>query len=75
MIGEAAFVVCHEAIDDAELIATNVFVREGGRWKLVHHQAGQMSARRPATRPRRSVNRGSSTEMSRGSAPRRAALV
>ncbi len=57
VIGEAAFVVCHEAIDDAELIATNVFVREGGRWKLVHHQAGQMSARRPATRPRRSVNR------------------
>lgn len=58
VLGEAAFVVCHEAIEDAELIATNVFVREDGRWKLVHHQAGQMSARRPATRPRRAPNRG-----------------
>jgi ketosteroid isomerase-like protein len=58
LIGEAAFVVCHETIDDAQLVATNVFVREDGRWKLVHHQAGQMSARRPATRPRKPVDRG-----------------
>ena len=57
LLGEAAFVVCHEAIDDAHLVATNVFVREDGRWKLVHHQAGPMSARRPAARVRKPVNR------------------
>lgn len=57
-MGDAAFVVCHEAIDDTHLVATNVFVREDGRWKLVHHQAGPMSSRRPATRARKTVNRG-----------------
>ena len=57
-IGDAAFVVCHEAIDDTHLVATNVFVREDGQWKLVHHQAGPMSSRRPKTRQRQTVNRG-----------------
>jgi hypothetical protein len=27
-------------IGESLLAATNVFVREGGGWKLVHHQAG-----------------------------------
>ena len=58
LLGEAAFVVCHEAIDDTHLVATNVFVREDGRWKLVHHQSGPMSARRPATPARKPINRG-----------------
>ncbi len=39
-LGETAVVVCYEQLDDGDLIATNVFHREGGRWKLVHHQAG-----------------------------------
>ena len=44
--GDLALVICNERLgDDADLIATNVFVREadsGGvvNWKLVHHQAG-----------------------------------
>ncbi len=38
--GDAAFVVCFEGIDGNYLIATNYFVREGGRWRMVHHQAG-----------------------------------
>jgi len=38
--GETAFVTCYEMIGDSLLAATNVFVREGGAWKLVHHQAG-----------------------------------
>jgi ketosteroid isomerase-like protein len=38
--GEAAFVTCYEMIGESLLAATNVFVREDGRWKLVHHQAG-----------------------------------
>ncbi|MBI3451904.1 MAG: nuclear transport factor 2 family protein [Rhodospirillales bacterium] len=38
--GEVAFVVCYEQIDDNFLVATNIFRRENGRWKMVHHQAG-----------------------------------
>jgi ketosteroid isomerase-like protein len=56
-MGDAAFVVCHEAIDDTHLVATNVFVRENGQWKLVHHQAGPMSSQRPRPRPRATPNR------------------
>lgn len=38
--GEAATVLCYERIPESYLIATNVFIREGGLWKIVHHQAG-----------------------------------
>ena len=38
--GDAAFVTCYEMIGESLLAATNVFVREDGGWKLVHHQAG-----------------------------------
>ena len=58
LLGETAFVICYEAIDGTHLVATNVFVREDGRWKLVHHQAGPMSERRPAKRPRQTIHRG-----------------
>ena len=43
--GACAFVICHEHIGSGFLIATNIFVLEGGRWKMVHHQAG------PTTQP------------------------
>jgi hypothetical protein len=33
-------VICVEHLDGGDLIATNVFAREGTLWKLVHHQAG-----------------------------------
>jgi len=42
--GDAAFVVCYEAIGDEYLIATNFFIREEGRWKMAHHQAGPTRA-------------------------------
>jgi ketosteroid isomerase-like protein len=38
--GDQGFVVCYEAIGDTLLVATNIFQRESGNWKLVHHQAG-----------------------------------
>lgn len=41
LLGDVAYVVCHEVIERAFLIATNVFVREKGTWKMVHHQAGE----------------------------------
>ena len=45
LLGTAAFVTCMEGNpgDPARLVATNVFVLEDGRWKLVHHQAGPLS--------------------------------
>ncbi len=38
--GDSACVICHEALPGGVLIATNLFVREAGAWRMVHHQAG-----------------------------------
>ncbi|MFT3912980.1 MAG: nuclear transport factor 2 family protein [Anaeromyxobacteraceae bacterium] len=43
VLGEVAFVTCHEVVDGGRLAATNVFVREAGRWRLVHHQASPIA--------------------------------
>jgi len=40
VLGDSAIVVCYERINETDLAATNVFVREPEGWKLVHHQAG-----------------------------------
>ena len=54
LYGDAALVVCEEELDGATLVASNWFVREGSDWRLAHHQAGQLVARRPAApRPTR----------------------
>jgi len=45
MLGETAMVLCYERVTDPEsgtgavLAATNVFARESGEWRLVHHHA------------------------------------
>ena len=46
-VGEAAYVTCTEHLARSTLIATNIFLREGGQWKIIHHQAGAMLAPRP----------------------------
>ena len=51
LLGEAAFVTCHELVSGARLVATNTFVREGGAWRLVHHQASQLAAGQLKKRP------------------------
>ncbi len=38
-----AMVVLVEVIEDQALAATNVFVREDGDWRLVHHQASPLA--------------------------------
>jgi ketosteroid isomerase-like protein len=43
VLGESAFVICEEQVADDVLIATNVFVRERGGWKLAHHQAAAIA--------------------------------
>ena len=40
ILGESAYVLCHEALGGHFLVATNVFVREGRQWRLFHHHAG-----------------------------------
>ena len=50
-VGDSAYVICEERIADAVLVATNVFVREAGAWKLAHHQAGHVVARMVETVP------------------------
>jgi ketosteroid isomerase-like protein len=37
---DAAFVTCVEVLPEGQLAATNVFVREDGAWRMVHHHAG-----------------------------------
>ncbi len=39
--GPTALVVCFESIGDIYLAASNLFVREEGSWRLVHHQSGE----------------------------------
>jgi SnoaL-like domain len=45
--GDAAYVVCFESEPGEEpvLVATNIFVREDGRFRLVHHHAGPLMHR------------------------------
>ena len=47
------FVLCIEAVPGGTLAATNVFVREDGQLRLVHHQAAPVSrqAQRATSKP------------------------
>ncbi len=38
----SATVICFEEMGYARMIATNVFLREQGAWRLVHHQATRL---------------------------------
>jgi SnoaL-like domain len=38
--GGMGLVMCYEIVEGSTLVATNVFVKEGADWKMVHHQAG-----------------------------------
>ena len=53
LYGDTALVVCEEELDGGTLIASNLFVREDDAWRIVHHQAGQLVARRPQNRNER----------------------
>jgi hypothetical protein len=58
LYGDVALVVCEEELDGGTLIASNLFVREAGAWRIAHHQAGQLVARRsPGRRERPNPSR------------------
>ena len=39
IVGDAAYVTCDETIGDSALVATNVFFREDGEWRIAHHHS------------------------------------
>ncbi|HEX5370899.1 MAG TPA: nuclear transport factor 2 family protein [Dehalococcoidia bacterium] len=41
--GEWAVVICRELVGGLPLIATNVFVREGIDWRMVHHHGSSVA--------------------------------
>ncbi|MHA1538135.1 MAG: nuclear transport factor 2 family protein [Alphaproteobacteria bacterium] len=45
--GDFGYVLCHEVLDEGVLIATNIFRREDGAWRMVHHQAGPAASALP----------------------------
>ena len=49
--GDAGFVICFEQIGEHVLVATNVFVRRGSMWRMVHHQAGPTAVETEAPPP------------------------
>jgi ketosteroid isomerase-like protein len=53
LFGDTALVICEEELDGGTLIASNLFVREDAAWRIAHHQAGQLVARRSQNRPER----------------------
>jgi ketosteroid isomerase-like protein len=42
-LGDGAIVLCRELVGGAPLAATNIFVREAGAWKLLHHHSGPVA--------------------------------
>lgn len=40
VMGDVAFVLCTEVLEEGALAATNVFLQEDDAWRMVHHHAG-----------------------------------
>lgn len=40
IMGGLGMVLCYEQVGQNLLVATNLFVKDGTGWKMVHHQAG-----------------------------------
>ncbi len=45
LIGDVGLILCCEELPEATLAASNLFVREGGRWRMLHHHAGLVARR------------------------------
>jgi len=54
-LGEVAVVLCYEMVGRFALIATNVFARERGAWRMVHHQSGETPPPPPEMRSSRAT--------------------
>lgn len=47
LIGEMGIVCCLESVSGHGFIATNLFVRDGKIWRMVHHHAGPIAGPLP----------------------------
>ena len=56
LYGDVALVLCEEELEGGTLAASNLFVREDGRWRLAHHHAGQIVRRQDERRVRSRLN-------------------
>jgi ketosteroid isomerase-like protein len=57
--GEVAMVICEEALPGNTLTATNLFIKEDGAWRMIHHHAGPVFMRQetgPRKPPRPRLN-------------------
>lgn len=48
--GDCAWVVCREVLSGGSLAATNLFQRESGAWRMVHHHASPLPPAEPGPR-------------------------
>ena len=48
LYGDLGAVICFEKLQGGTLVATNIFVRQGSLWKMIHHQGAPTSADAPA---------------------------
>ena len=46
-IGEMAIVCCLESVGGYGFVATNLFIRAGKIWRMVHHHSGPFAGRMP----------------------------
>jgi ketosteroid isomerase-like protein len=44
VFGDLAYILCHESLGHGFLIATNIFIRENGPWRMIHHHAAPAPA-------------------------------
>jgi ketosteroid isomerase-like protein len=42
LYGDLAIVTCEEDLGSSTLVATNIFAKEDGAWRMIHHQAGPL---------------------------------
>jgi ketosteroid isomerase-like protein len=42
LLGDTAIVLCVEELPGGQLAASNVFVREDGEWRLIHHHVSKI---------------------------------
>ena len=43
IFGDIGLVCCYERLANQHLVASNLFIRADGRWRMVHHQAGPLA--------------------------------
>lgn len=53
LYGALALVTCEEELGGGHFAATNLFIKEEGAWRLVHHQSGPILARESPAPSRR----------------------